>query len=228
MRPMFHIWLAVGLLPAGFIRPASADESPIYVATYVEVMAPSVAAAVSMLGQEAAATRKDDGNRLTQLLREVGKDNRFVVRAIWKDQQTFEAHGRSEHTRRSREQLAAMQISPPDERVHTVLSIGAAKASQPSAAVHVVTHVDVPPPSKDAVIALLRQLVDDSVEEPANLAFEVVQQTSRPNHFTVIETWTDRASLDAHEMAAHTRRFRDKLGPMLGAPYDDRIYRPID
>lgn len=228
MRPMLRICLAAGLLQVAVMRPASADESPIYVATYVEVMASSASSAVSMLMQEATASRKDDGNRLAQVLREIGKDNRFVVLEIWKDQQAFETHGKTEHTRRFREQLAAVQNSPPDERVHNVLSIGAAKATQPAGAVQVITHVDVPPPRKDEVIALLRQLVDNSVKEPANLTFEVVQQTSRPNHFTVVEGWTDRASLDAHETAAHTRQFRELLGPMLGAPYDDRVYRQLD
>jgi quinol monooxygenase YgiN len=226
MRPMLHVWLAAGLL--AFLQPASAEESPVYVATYLEVMAPSANSAVSMLAQEAAATRKDDGNRLARVLREIAKDNRFVVVEVWKDQQSYEAHGKSEHTRHFREQLATVQNSPPDERVHNGLSIGPAKSAQPGGAIHVVTHVDVPPPRKDDVIALLRQLVDDSVKEPANLTFEVVQQTNRPNHFTVLEGWTDRASLDTHEMAAHTRQFRDKLGPMLGAPYDDRAYHQID
>lgn len=223
-----HVWLAAGLLQVAFMQPVSAEEAPVSIATYLEVMAPSTDAAVSMLAKEAAATRKDDGNRLAQVLVEVGKDNRFVAREIWKDQQAYEAHTKTEHTRHFREQLATVQTSPPDERVHNVLVIGPAKPAQPSAAVHVVTHVDVPPPRKDDVIALLRQLTDDSVKEPGNLMFEVVQQTSRPNHFTVVEAWTDRAALDAHEMAAPTRQFRDRLGPMLGAPYDDRVYRQLD
>jgi quinol monooxygenase YgiN len=228
MRKMFGAWLAAGLLQAGLIQPAAAEDAAIHVATYIEVMATATTSVSSLLGQEAAATRKDAGNRLTRVMREIGKDNRFVVLEIWQDQQAYEAHGKSEHTRRFADQLATMQNSPPDERVHNVLSIGPMKAASPTSAVHVVTHVDVPPPRKDEVIALLRQLVDDSVKEPANLAFAVVQQTSRPNHFTVVETWTDQAALDAHQMAAHTRQFRDKLGPMLGAPHDDRDYRQID
>jgi quinol monooxygenase YgiN len=52
----------------------------------------------------------------------------------------------------------------------------------------------------------------------------VVQQTNRPNHFTVVEVWRDRAAFDAHGMAAHTRRFREQLAPMSGALYDERLY----
>jgi quinol monooxygenase YgiN len=227
MRANRHVWLVAGFIQVGLMQPSSAEDSQVYIATYLEVAAPSANSAVSLIGQEVAATRKDDGNRLAHVLQETGKDNRFVVLEVWKDQQAYEAHGKSDHTRRFREQLSGIQNSPPDERVHAMLAAGPAKPAQPRA-VQVVTHVDVPPPRKDEVIVLLRQLIDDSVKEPGNLVFEVVQQTSRPNHFTVIEAWTDRAALDAHQMAAHTRQFRDKLGPMLGAPHDDRVYGQIE
>ena len=61
-----------------------------------------------------------------------------------------------------------------------------------------------------------------------NLRFEVVQQTSRPNHFTVVEVWKDHKAYDARGAASPQKTFRDKLGPMLGALYDERIYRAID
>jgi quinol monooxygenase YgiN len=56
----------------------------------------------------------------------------------------------------------------------------------------------------------------------------VVQQTSRPNHVTVIEAWKDHKAYDARGSAGSQRSFRDKLGPMLGALYDERIYRAVD
>jgi quinol monooxygenase YgiN len=56
----------------------------------------------------------------------------------------------------------------------------------------------------------------------------VLQQTNRPNHFTVVEAWKDRNAFDAHGMAAHTRQFRDRLAPMSGALYDERLYGVLD
>ena len=61
-----------------------------------------------------------------------------------------------------------------------------------------------------------------------NQGFGVWQQTSRPNHFTVVEVWKDQKAYDARGSAAPQRTFRDKLGPMLGALYDERLYRSID
>jgi len=39
-----------------------------------------------------------------------------------------------------------------------------------------------------------------------------------------VEAWKDRNAFDAHGMAAHTRQFRDRLAPMSGALYDERLY----
>ena len=33
---------------------------------------------------------------------------------------------------------------------------------------------------------------------------------------------------EAHGKAAHAAQFRDKLGPMSGALYDERLYRALD
>jgi quinol monooxygenase YgiN len=55
-----------------------------------------------------------------------------------------------------------------------------------------------------------------------------VTQTNRQNHFTVIELWRDRKAADAHSMAAHTRAYREKLGPASGALYDERFYKVLD
>jgi quinol monooxygenase YgiN len=56
----------------------------------------------------------------------------------------------------------------------------------------------------------------------------VQQQGNRPNHFSVVEIWADQKAYDAHVMATHTRQFRETLGPMSGALYDERLYKVSD
>src|SRR5262249_57448028 len=88
--------------------------------------------------------------------------------------------------------------------------------------------VGVIPPRKADGVAALKRLSEDSRRADGNLRFEVVQQVSRPNHFTVIEIWRDAKAVEAHSMATPTREFRDKLAPMTGALYDERTYRALD
>jgi quinol monooxygenase YgiN len=56
----------------------------------------------------------------------------------------------------------------------------------------------------------------------------VLQQANRTNHFTIVDEWTNRGALDAHDEASHTRTFRERLSPMEGALYDERFYEALD
>src|SRR5438132_336542 len=109
-----------------------------------------------------------------------------------------------------------------------MLPAGAATAVAQEAAVYGATYVEVAPGATSQAIALLKTLGTASRKEDGNLLFEVVQQTNRPNHFTVVEIWKDGKAFDAHGTAEHTRRFRANLGPMLGAPYEDRVYMTLE
>jgi quinol monooxygenase YgiN len=85
----------------------------------------------------------------------------------------------------------------------------------------------VTPPNKDACIVMLKQLADDARKEPGVVRFEAWQQNNRGNHFTVTEIWKSRAAIDGHVVTAATREFREKLGPMSGALYDERLYKSL-
>src|SRR5262245_878990 len=223
MRTRTWLLLALAVSADGVAEVARADEGTIYTATYVEVMPPSTAQATGLLRQYRDASRKEEGAVRIEVLQRMDRPNQFVVLAAWKSAKALEAHGASAPSRDLRARLAPLQASPNDERVHQALAVGAV-GPDASAAVFVVTHVDVVPPRKDDSLPLLKQLATDSRVEAGNLRFDVVQQANRPNHFTVVEVWKDRGSFDAHIMAPHTRRFREQLGPMSGSLYDERLY----
>jgi quinol monooxygenase YgiN len=204
---------------------AHAADAMIYTATYVEVGPPSTAQAAALLRQYAEAIRKAPGHVRAELLQRIDRQNQFVILAAWQDQQALETHRTATATKETIDKLAPLLISPNDERVHLGLSVG--PASTAAGAVHVVTHVDVVPPRKDDAVVALKQLADDSRRDPGNVRFDVVQQTNRPNHFTVVEAWRDRAAFDAHGMAAHVKRFREQLAPMSGSLYDERLYTEL-
>ena len=110
----------------------------------------------------------------------------------------------------------------------SVPALAFAQWNVPGATVTAVTHVDVIPPQKDNGVAAVKQLAEDSRKQNGNVRFDVYQQTNRPNHFTVVETWSSRAAYDAHFVTAQTKDFRTKLATMTGALYDERLYRTLD
>jgi quinol monooxygenase YgiN len=227
MRLTIQLLFAMALLPALGAAARAEGAAPIHVATYIEIVAASVKDGAALLTQYRDASRKENGNMRAEVAREIGRPNRFVVLEVWKDQAAFEAHGKSAGTSAFRDRMKTIHGAPHDERVHNTLNVGPSDAAGSKGAIIVVSHVDVPPPRKDECIAALNPLADGSRKGGGSQRFEVVQQTSRPNHFTVVEAWKDKKAYDASRSADAQRQFRDKLGPMLGALYDERLYQTL-
>jgi quinol monooxygenase YgiN len=224
MRRLTAFLLAAIVMALGSAPGASADDPILYTVTYVEVIPPATAQAAALLRQYREAGRKDQSNLRLEVVQRLDRPNQFVILAAWRSPQAHKAHAAAPPAADFRARLQPHLASPNDERLHAGLSVGAAPAGVAAGGIFAVTHVDVIPPRKDDSLGLLRQLAEDSRKEPDNLRLDVVQQTNRPNHFTVVEVWRDRAAFDAHGMAAHTRRFREQLAPLSGALYDERLY----
>jgi quinol monooxygenase YgiN len=224
---MLPILLGLAMMPLAFAAHAEGS-GVLHVVTYVEVAPASAAAGEKALRQYRDAVAKESGNQRSEVAQEIGRQNRFVILEVWKDQAAFDAHGKGTPASQLRDKLKSILAGPADERVHNAFAVGPNEPVGVKRAVFVVSHVDVPPPRKDEVIAALNPLAEGNRKGDGNARFEVVQQTSRPNHFTVIEAWKARKQYDARVTASVQKTFRDKLGPMLGALYDERLYHSID
>jgi quinol monooxygenase YgiN len=99
-----------------------------------------------------------------------------------------------------------------------------AQESGARARIYAVTHVDVLPTEAAAGTKLLQQYVVESRKDKGAVRVEAYIQVSRINHFTLVEVWENRQALEAHEAAAHTKKFREQMDPMLGSPYDERLH----
>jgi quinol monooxygenase YgiN len=89
---------------------------------------------------------------------------------------------------------------------------------------YVVTHVDLTPNYTVDGTQLLEKFASDSRKDKGVVRFELLQDLSRKNHFTIVGVWENQAAFDAHLEAAHTKQFREKLQPMLGSPFDERLH----
>jgi quinol monooxygenase YgiN len=228
MRLFFQPMIGVFIVVATLAPPAHAQGNAVYLATYVEVMPNAVAPGIALLKQYRDASLKEDGNLRAVALAEIERPNRFVVVEAWRDKAALEAHGQSAATLKFRDKLKPIADAPYDERITNALYVTQGKTESQSGALFVVTHVDVIPPGKDDCMAALKAMSADTASDAGNISYEVLQQANRGNHFTVIEAWTNRKALDAHAMAAHTRAFREKISPVAGALYDERIYKALN
>jgi quinol monooxygenase YgiN len=218
--------LAAMAAPAALAQaPAS---QPAYVVTYIEVTPPAEGETATLLRGLAGASRKEPGNLRYEILQSVGRRSQFAILEAWSETKAFDAHRGGPAMKHFREELNPLRVGYYDERPDTGIDIAPVSGPAGKGAIYVITHVDVTGQFKDDAIAMMKKLAADSRREPGADRFEVWQQNNRLNHFTVVEVWKDQPALDAHNRAGTSREFRDKIGPMLGALYDDRRYSNLE
>jgi quinol monooxygenase YgiN len=234
-------------------------EKPFYIVTYIEIAPAEVKKAADLLRKHSAASKKQAGNLRFEALQATGRRNHFLLLEAWADKPARDAHASSAGTNAFRKSLHPLLYSPYDERPHAPLV-----AADPSkiakgekGTVYVATHVDIIPPeqfppcerqvSKNGPCgnALVEKLAADSRKHPGNLRFDVLTQSNRPNHMTIVEMWRGAKDHDAHIVHADTKHFRDGLSgvapgsglaanplfvinPLSGSLYDEQLYTLID
>lgn len=219
--------LPTAALAQGGAAPAVAP-GPTYVVTYLETLPERSNDAAALLRKYRQASEAGTGNLRSVLLERLDRRGQFVVLTAWQGSSAWASHLADERTIALRKQLADLRSAPIDDRVNVSLSMGAVALPRNAGAVFAVTHVDVVPTAKDDAASAMLQLSEAGRKAPGNLHFEVTQQASHPNHFAVVEAWASRAALDAHTSSPAQVAFRDRLGPIAGALYDQRLYKALD
>ncbi len=210
--------------PAQAAQPQPAA-GPVYAVTYFEVAPTGSRKAAALLRQFAAETRKEDGNTELTALHEMGRAGRFAIVEAWKDKAAYDHHGAA--MRALGDKLQPIFASPFETRQFAAFSIGAPATGDLGASIFVLTHVDVFPAGKDEVAGLVKSQAEDSRKDGGMQRFDAVIWDGHPNHFHLIEVWSDRKALAAHVVADHTKQFRAKVTPFEGAFYDERLYEMV-
>ena len=108
-----------------------------------------------------------------------------------------------------------------------VAAAPAARAQSGGDAVFAVTYLDVGAGAVPQGVELLKKYRDESRREAANLEFAVLQETSRPNRFVIMEGWRDRAAFEAHDKGAAKAEFDGALKPIRNSPPDRKMLQPF-
>ncbi len=114
---------------------------------------------------------------------------------------------------------------------HPAAAQAPAAAPPPSSQVpvgnSVVSYIEVSPGSEAKALAALKALKAASAKDAGFVSLLVLQRTTHPNHFALIETWKDNAAREAHLDQPHVKAARAALKAMESAPYDERPHRDL-
>lgn len=81
-----------------------------------------------------------------------------------------------------------------------------------------LVHVRVRPEDVDAFIAATRINHQESVNEPGNRRFDVLQAPDDPARFILYEAYVSPADAAAHKETAHYLAWRDAVAGMMAEP----------
>jgi len=220
----------VAALSLATVRSVNAEETvsgPVYTVVYFEVAPTEAAQTAAAARQYAEASGKEEGNLAFEIFQEIARPSRFAVVEVWRDKKAAEAHGKAAAATALGQKLQPSMIDGFGVRQHSGFSLATRNGQIPSNAIYVVTHVDVFPAGKDQAAELVKAQAEAARKDDGNLRYDVLQWDGHPNHFTLVEAWHDRKAFDAGSAATHTKEFRQKLTPLEGALYDERIYQPV-
>jgi quinol monooxygenase YgiN len=110
-----------------------------------------------------------------------------------------------------------------------MIAIGSFAVAQQTTAktLYIVTYVDVYPNFAEDAAKLLQQMASDSRKDAGSVRFEVIRDVARANHLAIVEVWQNQKAFDTHVALTRTKEFRTKIQPMLGSPFDERLYNAI-
>jgi quinol monooxygenase YgiN len=218
--------LGVLILAASLPHTLLAQErEPVFTVSYIEVLPAGIDRVKTLLDHYARSAMAESGNLRFQILERIERPGHFAILEAWSDQRAQDAHAASSATAAFRGGLEPLLYSPYDERPSSPVmgTTGAGNAGD----IVVLTHVDFVRSGLEAGLAALETFVTLSRQQPGAIDIGVIIQTSRTNHMTLFEVWSDLASQEGNTVSAHAIRYRAAAQASIGALYDERRYRAL-
>jgi quinol monooxygenase YgiN len=215
---------------AGVARAQPAGGAAIYGVTSVDVAPSATAQGAALLKRYRDAAVKQPGNLEVDLLQQIGWPNRFVIYEGWKDRASYAANEKAAHTADFCLRLKSISNAPCDRRDYFVVSVGPSlqKSAGPPP-VYMMLHLDILPYRLDPIAQAATKTAEAARSGEGALRYDVVQAANIPtNYFTIFAVWRNRKAFDDYETSGFARDFRGAVSKVLGSPYDDRLFSPID
>jgi quinol monooxygenase YgiN len=226
---MLFCALMVMMAPIAKAGEAVAATGAIYTTTFFEVSPGSATQAAAALKEYRDAARKEPGMMVADLYQEMATPSRFVANEVWKDMAAYEAHAKAASTTQVFLKLKPNQYGPPDARTHIGYYVAPGGGAPSANSIFILSHLDVTPNALPKLMEIMKPLSEGSAKDAGMQTYQILRQApGTGNHFRLFEIWASDRAFDAHNLAAHTQGFRNDLAPLLGTPYDQRKYTPLN
>jgi quinol monooxygenase YgiN len=220
------VMAVVASLWLGRVALAQDAAQPVSIVTYIEISPGLAPEARQLIVAYSSDARKASGALKIEALERIGYPSHFALLEQWQSASAKQAYASSEAATKFRAALNPLQSAAYDERIHSPLTVGPSSPASAGALV-ILTHVDLIPTALDAGVGKVKAFAEQGRGARGNRRFDVLSQTSRKNHMTIVENWDAPANKEDWISTPAARSFRDDLQPMSGALYDERAYKPL-
>jgi quinol monooxygenase YgiN len=229
LKRLLFVLLLVATVSTVAGTAAAQPQPQQFAVVYVEFKSADTKAGGDALEQLAALAEDSAGFVRFDVLQQLDRPNFFALSEIWSTAQAFTDFQNLSATQAILAQLTPLLEAPLDQRPGNLLTGSVTPRNQHAEArqVFVITHVDVDPQFVPQATPLLNTFVADSLNDAGAQAFALLSQTPTANHFQLIETFANLKAFEAHVSAQHSVDFRTGIDPLLGAPYDERLYQLV-
>lgn len=90
-----------------------------------------------------------------------------------------------------------------------------------------IVHVDVKPEYVEAFIEACRLNHEQSVLEPGNLRFDILQLADNPNQFVLYEAYKNSEAAAAHKQTSHYHTWRETVADWMSKPRQGVAYNGL-
>ncbi len=87
-----------------------------------------------------------------------------------------------------------------------------------------IVHVKVKPEHVNDFIRAMNENHLESVKEPGNLRFDVLQKSEDPTEFALYEAYEDQEASAAHKNTPHYLKWRELVAPWMAVPREGVRY----
>ena len=145
---------------------------------------------------------------------------------MWDGRASYDDNEKTPDLEKLRADLRAGEGSL-DRRDYHSISLDKPKPA-PADALYAVLHLDVFPPGLVATLEATRAVAAAARSGSGNFRYEVTQSVKPPiSHTNLLSAWKSLEDFNAWQVSPEARQFRDTVGPLLGSPYEERLYTKI-
>ncbi|MFH0756980.1 MAG: antibiotic biosynthesis monooxygenase [Bacteroidota bacterium] len=90
-----------------------------------------------------------------------------------------------------------------------------------------IVHVKVKPEHVDDFIRAMKDNHLESVKEPGNLRFDVLQKSEDPTEFALYEAYEDQKASAAHKDTSHYLKWKEVVAPWMAVPREGVRYNGL-